>query len=150
MSRGRLQALVLLGLLGVMVGVYARALRPSSRSMSESRRSPRPPAAPPGGPVVGAPAARTPVPSSRRPAQRALAQTLAWQRDPFGRGVEVGPTGGFSLSGILWDAQDPIAIVNNEELRVGETLDGFRVTEIAADHVTLSDGTQTHRLRINP
>jgi hypothetical protein len=88
--------------------------------------------------------------STHHDAQRQLAATLAWGRDPFARGAAAGQPGGLSLSGILWDATSPIAIINGQMFRVGEEIDGFRVLEIAHDRVSLSDGTQTFQLLIAP
>jgi hypothetical protein len=96
----------------------------------------------------------TPPPDNRagqRDAQRARAAELAWGRDPFAPGGGAADAlGGLALSGILWDAADPMAIINGELRRAGDDLGGVRVLAIAQDHVVVSDGTSTHRLFIAP
>lgn len=54
---------------------------------------------------------------------------------------------GFTLSGILWDAESPSAVINNQVVGVGERLDRWQVTEIRKDRVVLSDGSATQTLR---
>jgi hypothetical protein len=89
------------------------------------------------------------APSGGREAQRARLAQLAWTRDPFVRGGS-GLMSGYVLSGILWDATAPIAIINGEMLRAGDRLDGYRVTKIEQDRVTITDGDQTLQLQIAP
>lgn len=91
-----------------------------------------------------------PEPSVQREAQRQRATLLAWGRDPFARGAGAGQISGLNLSGILWDASAPIAIINGQMLRVGEELEGYRVTEITQDRVLLTDGAHTVSLHIAP
>ena len=151
------QQIIVLGVLGcVMAAVYARALRPSA-----SRRSPPAKAAaeqaatPASHPDERAgEAARTVSAalewSEQRREQRARAAELAWERDPFARGRAAGAVGGFTLSGILWDASAPIAIINGQMVHVGEELDGYRIVSIAQDRVFISDGAKTHQLLLTP
>ena len=98
--------------------------------------------------VVGAPPAVETDPA-RRAIQHQRAQLLTWGRDPFlaGKGQA---TGELALSGILWDASRPLAIINGMTLTVGDEVEGFQVLDIQADHVTLTDGTATYDLRIVP
>ncbi len=84
--------------------------------------------------------------ASSRQIQRQEAHRLEWRRDPFTRAVSVESQGGMTLSGILWDADQPMAILNGQIVRVGETIEGYRVLEIAKDHVTVTDGTQVQQL----
>ena len=149
MNRLQRQALIFGILVCVMAAVYARAFA--------LRRSARRPAVPPtaasaqrpvgvsAGPDVSSPQEVL----AHREAQRAYAGGLSWNRDPFARG-RTGAVGGFTLSGILWDAQQPIAIINGQMLQVGEELDGYRVADIGQDHVSLTDGTHTYQLLIAP
>lgn len=96
----------------------------------------------------GAPPALEPDPA-RRAIQRQRSQLLTWGRDPFlaGKGQA---TGELALSGILWDASHPLAIINGATLAVGDEVEGFQVLDIQADHVTLTDGSATYDLRIAP
>ena len=143
MTRQRLQAAVLILLVGVMVAVYAKSFRSTVRH--------------PGG-AEPAPASAVSVSSpgvllersEQRTAQRARAAELAWHRDPFTRGASVGLVSGLALSGILWDANAPMAIINGQMVHVGEELEGYRVTEITQDRVSVTDGHQTFQLLITP
>ena len=89
-----------------------------------------------------------PESTSSRQIQRQEAQRLAWRRDPFTRAASIESRGGMTLSGILWDAQQPMAILNGQIVHVGETVEGYRVLEIAKDHVTVTDGSRV--LQLNP
>ncbi len=164
MTRARQQQILLAVLVGVMVLVYARALRP---------RHPAGPSPAPAPAVAGMPAAEalSAVPSGtgqagasvapaaaaqpqelakRREAQRAEAEELTWSRDPFTRSVVTGRRSGLQLSGILWDATSPVAIINGEMRQVGQEVDGYRVVEITPSRVLLSDGTDIFQLTFSP
>jgi hypothetical protein len=43
-----------------------------------------------------------------------------------------------SLYGIIWDPENPIAMIDGMDLRVGDRIKGARITEIGFDRVTLS------------
>jgi len=82
------------------------------------------------------------------------------RRDPFmplvREGRLVGATQGArfdagvpTLYGILWDPQgDSIALINDAEVKVGETIAGFRVKAIQRDAVVLDGGGEPVVLRI--
>jgi hypothetical protein len=91
--------------------------------------------------VVAGPPAQRAVADARL-AQRKRMDAIAWARDPFADGARHGGSN-FILAGILWDPNKPLAIINGQTLGTGDTVDGFQVTVIAADHVTVSDGQQT-------
>lgn len=88
-------------------------------------------------------------PASRYAQQERLAE-LGWTRDPFLRGGPTGAAGGFVLSGILWDATAPIAIINGEPLRAGDRIGGYQILSIEQDRVSLTDGEETLQLLIAP
>ena len=149
MTRRQKQSAMLAALAVVLVAVYVRAFMPK-RSAQQSAVpstavSVQPPAEVPSGPAALAPQEVL----AQREAQRLRASELNWNRDPFTRG-RTGAVGGFTLSGILWDTQQPIAIINGQMLRVGEELDGYRVADIGQDHASLTDGTHTYQLLIAP
>ena len=75
---------------------------------------------------------------------------LAWRRDPFTRGAALDQMSGLTLSGIMWDPQLPMAIINGQTVRVGEELEGYEVLRISEDRVSVTDGTDTFHLRIAP
>lgn len=146
----RQQTMLLAGLAAVMVAVYARAFLPSHRRVA----TPSTGAASPSGQaaVTEQPVAVPALPdrSVQHTAQQARAAELSWSRDPFTRGAVAGQESGLALSGILWDPQAPIAIINGQMLHLGEELEGYRVTEITQERVSMTDGTQTFQLMIAP
>ena len=90
--------------------------------------------------------------SGSREAQRRRMAELDWTRDPFTRPAEAvqAQAVSLSLSGIIWDEHAPIAIINGQMLRVGQEFSGYRVVEIAQDHVSITDGTKTFQLSFAP
>ena len=149
MTRQQTQSIALSVLAVVLVAVYVRACAPKRSAPGAAVPSAtvpvQPPAEVPSGPAALAPQEVL----AQREAQRLRASELNWNRDPFTRG-RTGAVGGFTLSGILWDTQQPIAIINGQMLQVGEELDGYRVADIGQDHVSLTDGTHTYQLLIAP
>jgi len=144
----------LLGLLVVvMVAVYARALRPSTRPIAPAPDQPQAPASAAAGvapQLTAKPEEGSPDLAALRETQQREADRLKWNRDPFIKAAAAGGISGLTLSGILWDTVEPIAIINGRMLRVGEELEGYRVVEITPDRVSLSDGDQQFRLAISP
>jgi hypothetical protein len=59
-------------------------------------------------------------------------------RDPFEFGPEeIRVPSNLKLLGVLWDADHPFAIVNDETLAVGDEIAGWRIVEIQQDSVTV-------------
>ena len=148
------QLIFLVVLVVIMAAVYVRALRPaSSRRESAGATGARVPVAPSA--AAAEPAAGGTISlelsaeSGPRQAQREHAARLAWGRDPFTGGSAGEEVGGFALSGILWDPSQPIAIINGQMLRVGDEVEGYRVTAITQDTVSISDGGQALKLAIS-
>ena len=54
------------------------------------------------------------------------------------------------LTGILWDPSQPVAIINGEMLRIGDSVGGYRVLHITQDQVSLTDGHDTLMLTFAP
>lgn len=147
MSRSQKQLVVLAMLLAIMGAVYARAFRSPAPSLHRAQPQQLLAEAP----VREASSiALTAPPSAQRTAQRQRVAQLAWARDPFFRGAASPQTSELALSGILWDAAQPIAIINGQMVRVGEELEGYRVVEISHDVVSVTDGTQTFQLQLSP
>ena len=93
---------------------------------------------------------RSITPSQHREIQRQRAAQLSWGRDPFMRSTTANQINGLNLSGILWNAATPLAIINGQTLRVGEECDGYRVVDITPSYVAVTDDTQTFQLQIAP
>ena len=146
MARPQQQLIVFVMLLGVLVAVYVRAFRnPAGGSSTSPSSVPAESAAPSA--ALELPVA---VPSVQRDAQRDRARALTWSRDPFTRGASAGEGSGLALSGILWDPTHPMAIINGTTVHVGDEFEGYRILDIALDHVSVSDGTNTFQLLIVP
>ena len=152
MDKKKQQMAVLALLAIVMIVVYARALRRPSGTTSGSATH-----------VAAGPSAAVPKPAERSAAllhdpmkakmrgeQRQWLAGATWKRDPFTRGAQIGETGELKLSGILWDPNGPMAIINGEMHHAGELLEGYRIIEITQDHVSVSDGVDTFQLLIAP
>ena len=144
MSQQRRQLIVLAGLAVVMASVYARAFRRPAVATppTPSQESPQPATL-----QLAVHSMVSPALAERRAVQRQHAALLTWERDPFLRARGEGSSG-LALSGILWDPSTPMAIINGTTLTVGSQVDGWQITEIGQDHVTVNDGTKTYQLRI--
>lgn len=53
-----------------------------------------------------------------------------------------------SLSGILWDTQNPLALINGMTVKVGDKVRNYIITNIEQDKVVLNDGTKDFELKI--
>ena len=149
MKRSQQQAAILAGLVIVMIAVYARRGHPARSSEPAAPAGADQPHAAGEAPSAGesAPPA-LPDRSAQRETQRQEAERLAWARDPFTRGQAEGEGASLTLSGILWDARQPLAIINGQMLQVGEECEGYRVVEITQNRASLTDGVQTLQLSI--
>lgn len=94
-------------------------------------------------------------------AQESFRYDARGQRDPFRPLIQdgriVGLTGRSSsvetdqpvLYGILWDpGGNSIALINDTEVKVGDTVNGYRVTEIRQDAVVVTNGGEPVVLQI--
>lgn len=77
---------------------------------------------------------------------------LKWGRDPFGLGkfMVKGEEGlvRLALNGIVWDGENPYAIINDEIVKKGDTIDGNIVVEIREESVILDDGLEQFTLKL--
>ncbi|MBI5150554.1 MAG: hypothetical protein HZA28_07280 [Candidatus Omnitrophica bacterium] len=72
-------------------------------------------------------------------------------RDPFSRQEGLAADKGPVLSGIVWDARDPAAIINGQIVRVGDNLEppaGHKVLAIDKNRVLLNDGERNIELML--
>ncbi len=64
-----------------------------------------------------------------------------WSRDPFtfsgAEGSSPGNPSNFILSGIVWDAHMPVAIINQKVLKINDVIDGCRIQAILRSSVKL-------------
>ena len=98
-------------------------------------------------------AKRTPPPAKRKtpPALKVIIsekiarieteiEKIGWERNPFIRGRISGPSGAASLSltGIMWDEQNPNAIIGDTVVREGDVIGKYKVIKINKDSVVIS------------
>ncbi|MDD5565487.1 MAG: hypothetical protein PHG31_01130 [Candidatus Omnitrophica bacterium] len=79
-------------------------------------------------------------------------EAKAWKlkKDPFtGEGIvsQEGASSVIVLSGIFWDGSYPMAIVNDAVITIGDTVDGYLVTDIRQDKVILRKGPKDLELQ---
>ncbi len=77
-------------------------------------------------------------------------EDLSWGRCPFSGKVYYGESKALDLklSGVLWDQDNPQAIINGEILEVGQRIGKFTIIEIHSEGVIISDGTSKFELKI--
>ena len=78
------------------------------------------------------------------------AQASRWDEEEWGRnpflpdGSQMGKFGAvpLSLTGIVWDAKMPFAVVNDKVLKAGDTIEGYQVLEIKQSSIIVSAGEE--------
>lgn len=76
-----------------------------------------------------------------------------WGKNPFSvsKAAIVPPAGsgpGIRLGGIIYDANEVCALINDELVCKGDSVDGKKVVEIQRDRVILNDGSKDIELRL--
>ena len=67
----------------------------------------------------------------------------SWSRDPFSTSpAPIKGYGGLTLGGIMWDKKNPMAIINDNIVKIGDTVSGNTVVDIKQDKVILNDGSK--------
>ena len=61
--------------------------------------------------------------------------------------LRVDPFAGLSLDGIIWDKNQPLAIINDTLVGLGESISGSLVKAIKRDEVILENKNATHTLQ---
>lgn len=84
--------------------------------------------------------------SLRRPRR---SKYTSWQRSPFIE-AKVSVTGLYklTLNGIVWDEENPRAIINGQIVSVGDVMEGITIVEIKKDGVVLNDGVKNFEVKI--
>ncbi len=78
-------------------------------------------------------------------------QDLKWLRCPFSGKVYAGPAKvmDLELNGLLWDEQDPKAVINSKVFSRQEQVGQYTIIEIEKDRVVLSDGFKEFELKMS-
>ena len=69
-----------------------------------------------------------------------MSESIPWGRDPFVKvpqKVASGTGPSFLLSAIIWDKDQPHAMINDEVAVVGQEINGYKVVEITGDTVVI-------------
>ena len=69
------------------------------------------------------------------------------KRDPFFPIPKVVPRE-LLLNGIVWDTENPVAIINNIVVKAGDDIEGNTVVDIQENSVTLTNGSRTLTLEL--
>ncbi len=64
--------------------------------------------------------------------------------------IETKPLTGFQVQGIIWGGSFPQAIINNKVVRVGDTIEEVRITDINKSGVTVFSGNRQYNLSVSP
>lgn len=78
-------------------------------------------------------------------------KNLELKRDPFSLAPIIPLekySSGIYLNGILWDKSCPMAIINDQIVKIGDTVSGKIVVDIKQDRVILNDGNKDFELRL--
>jgi len=66
-----------------------------------------------------------------------------WGRNPFSiSGARIMRLGVLTINGVLWDKKNPLAIINERIVKIGDKIDGNTVVGIEQDRVILNDGSK--------
>ena len=82
------------------------------------------------------------------PRTRPRSQFKEWGRSPFVLQKSKKYGSGLILGGILWDKDNPQAIINNQVVGLNDELEGYKIIEIRKDRVILSDGANKIELKL--
>lgn len=91
--------------------------------------------------------ARHIIPTKRRAAKTDF---VSWSRNPFvpKRASAKKVVTKFILNGIMWDKENPLAIINDEVVKIGAKIGENTVVDIKEDGVILNDGINNFELRL--
>lgn len=89
------------------------------------------------------------TPEGERARQARREGFVGWGRNPFSPREEEKTSDAVELvlAGIAWDAVGPRAVINDQILTVGDTIEGNTVVAIKQDRVVLNDGVRDYELR---
>lgn len=85
------------------------------------------------------------------PLKRSVGKTAftSWGRNPFIlKEVREKKKAELALNGILWDKDNPKAVINDAIVGVGDSIGENKIVSIEQDHVILNDGTSDIKLEL--
>ena len=148
MDKQKKQLIITAGLILVMVVVWANTFKTISNRKKIKKAAP----------VVSVPAVvsvtdKAPSAPIKKPViiQRVENEDdITWGRCPFSGKIFYGEAKALDLklTGILWDEDNPQAIINDEIREKGDKVGKFKIIEILPEKVIVSDGTEKFELKI--
>lgn len=130
--------LIILGIGALISLIYGITVGPKTR-----KASPRLESAPT---TEAISVARRIVPTERKAAKTDF---IAWGRNPFVQKESPGAkVSKLVLGGIMWNVENPKAMINNEIVGIGDKVGGNTVVDIKKNSVTVNDGTEDFVLRL--
>ena len=150
MDKEKKQLIITAGLILVLVIAWVN----TSKVISNRKKTKQAPQAP----AESLPAAvsvsnKAPITAAKKPLitqKPEVEDDSAWGRCPFSGKIFYGETKALDLklSGILWDEDNPQAIINDEIWEEGQKVGKFKIIEILPEKVIVSDGTEKFELKI--
>ncbi|HTL70517.1 MAG TPA: hypothetical protein VL404_04410 [Candidatus Eisenbacteria bacterium] len=125
------------------LGIMAKGTGPKKRPLPAAASQP-----------AAAPADLSFLQTVRRNEELREAQAAVWEkpwkRDPFLSEASASAVASrLKLDGIVWDEKAPYAMINGKVVKVGDTIEGYRILEIKPGAVVLwSDGGQFNELKL--
>ena len=130
----KLLLIVLLGVLGYAIYVWFMK-PPSSRKLALKPTPKKPP---------------TELKLHEEPTPSVKYVEYSWDEDPFAKLSTVSPTlsqgAQLQLRGILWDNKGGLAMINDNLVKVGDTIGGWHVIRITPSYVILKQGEMEIKL----
>lgn len=88
----------------------------------------------------------SPLASAR---QASRSQYKDYKRNPFApASVSQSQNPGLQLGGIMYDGKESYCLINDQIVRIGDVVGAYRLTAIANNKATLSDGTKEIELKL--
>jgi hypothetical protein len=78
------------------------------------------------------------------------AEEAEWGRDPFSGRLYLSEkkASALRLVGIIWDKNQPLAMINERILKAGDTIQGKQIIRINPDSVIIDDGSKETELKL--
>jgi len=150
MDKKRIQLIITSILVVIFIFTWARTFK-----FLKKKKTPKP------SPAVSVPSLPTPakisstlsevgVSLNKDKAKWEADRKLEWGRCPFSGKiytVEKGEAVDLNLSGIIWDEERPLALINNRVVGIGDKIGISTVVDITQDRVILNDGRKNFHLK---
>ena len=129
----------------LLVVIFIFALSNSIRVAARKKK--------PGTPVASNVAAPTQAGKPAKaimPVSGQYTEEAEWGRDPFSGRLYLSEkkASALRLVGIIWDKNQPLAMINERILKAGDTIQGKQIIRINPDSVIIDDGSKETELKL--